>query len=122
MITVRHLDGEWDRLTPSEREEHGAFIKEFSEALQREKHAELVFMHPPTSVKMHIRGKAPGSNVEMHTTVRLEELASDQTRLHWDATAEVRGSIASIGARLLKGTARRLADEFWETFAQRAAA
>ena len=82
---------------------------------------EILDLDPPSSAKMHIRGKAPGSNIEMHTSVRLEELASDQTRLHWDATTEVRGSIASIGARLLKGTARRLTDEFWETFAQRAA-
>ncbi len=50
MITVRHIDGEWDRLTESEREAHGPFLKEFMESLKKEKDSELVFLHPaPTT-------------------------------------------------------------------------
>jgi hypothetical protein len=51
MVTVRHLDGEWERLTPSEREQHGGFLKDFSEALKREKNSDLVFLHPAQSTR-----------------------------------------------------------------------
>jgi carbon monoxide dehydrogenase subunit G len=35
------------------------------------------------------------------------------------ATSEVNGKVASVGARLLEGTARRLTEEFWTDFARR---
>ena len=50
MISVRHLDDEWERLTPSEQEEHGGFLKDFVQALH-ERGSELVFLHPPASAK-----------------------------------------------------------------------
>jgi hypothetical protein len=51
LVTVRHLEGEWERLTPSEQEEHGGFLKDFSEALKREKSSARVFLHPPQSAR-----------------------------------------------------------------------
>lgn len=81
---------------------------------------QLSDLDPPNSAKMTAAGKAPGSNVHVRTAVALEELAADRTRLHWNANSEVHGSVASVGARLLKGTARKLTEDFWEEFARRA--
>jgi carbon monoxide dehydrogenase subunit G len=33
----------------------------------------------------------------------------------------VRGTVASVGGRLLKGTAKKLTESFWEKFAERVA-
>ncbi len=51
MVTVRHLDGEWERLSPSQQEEHGGFLKDFIEALRREKNSDLIFLHPAQSTR-----------------------------------------------------------------------
>ncbi|MBW2416772.1 MAG: hypothetical protein JRG76_19930 [Deltaproteobacteria bacterium] len=50
MVTVRHTDGEWEKLTPTEQAQHGGFLKDFVQALH-EKGSELVFFHPPASAK-----------------------------------------------------------------------
>jgi hypothetical protein len=56
------------------------------------------------------------------SSVRLEEAGNGRTRLKWSATSNVSGTVASVGARLLEGTARRLTEEFWTDFARRASA
>ena len=37
MITFNHIDGEWERLTAKEQEEHGAWLKDFIGELQAKK-------------------------------------------------------------------------------------
>ena len=69
------------------------------------------------SARMRARGKAPGSTLDVVTSFRLEELEPNLIRLDWQAESEVGGTVASVGARLLEGTARRLAEEFWKDFA-----
>lgn len=68
---------------------------------------------------MRARGKAPGSNVDVTATVRLEDAGPGRLRLRWSADSEVSGTVASVGARLLEGTARRLIEQFWADFARR---
>ena len=46
-------------------------------------------------------------------------VAPDRSRLKWSASSEVRGTVASVGARLLKGTAKKLTESFWDKFAAR---
>ena len=43
-----------------------------------------------------------------------------RTRLNWAAVSTIGGALASLGGRLLEGTARRLTEEFWTDFARRA--
>lgn len=69
------------------------------------------------SAKMRARGKAPGSTLDVVTSFTLEELEPTLIRLAWQADSDVGGTVASVGARLLEGTARRLAEEFWRDFA-----
>lgn len=48
--------------------------------------------------------------------VRLEE-AGEETVLHYTVRAEVGGKIAQLGSRLIDATAKKLAGEFFERFA-----
>ena len=57
----------------------------------------------------------------MSTRLAIEPVAPNRSRLRWDATSEVRGTVASVGARLLKGTAKQLTESFWRKFAARVA-
>jgi carbon monoxide dehydrogenase subunit G len=80
---------------------------------------ELSDIVEPERLRMAARGKAPGSVVDVTSNVRLEEAGNGRTRLNWSATSTVGGTVASVGARLLEGTARRLTEEFWTDFARR---
>jgi carbon monoxide dehydrogenase subunit G len=73
-------------------------------------------------LKMRARGKAPGSAVDVISALQVEDVGGDKTRLNWSASSEVSGTVASVGARLLEGTARRLTEQFWTDFAQRVSA
>jgi carbon monoxide dehydrogenase subunit G len=68
---------------------------------------------------MRARGKAPGSNVDVVATVRIEDAGPGRVRLDWTADSDVSGTVASVGARLLEGTARKLTEQFWTDFARR---
>lgn len=81
---------------------------------------ELADLAPPESARMIVRGTAPGSALQADSTVRLEP-NQDDTRLDWTVSSEIQGTIASTGARLLKGTVRKLTEQFWNTFATRVA-
>jgi carbon monoxide dehydrogenase subunit G len=74
------------------------------------------------SLKMRARGKAPGSAVDVVSSLRILDAAPGTVRLDWSATSEVSGTVASVGARLLEGTARKLTEEFWTDFARRVGA
>ena len=50
--------------------------------------------------------------------VRLEEVPPGHTRLIYDVKAQVGGKLAQIGSRLIEGTAKKLAGEFFDNFAQ----
>jgi carbon monoxide dehydrogenase subunit G len=58
-----------------------------------------------------IAGFAKGS-----ATVTLVE-EGDSTQLSYTAKAEIGGKIAALGSRLIQGTSRKLADEFFARFA-----
>lgn len=80
---------------------------------------ELSDVQPPKSLRMTAHGKAPGSGVEVSTALEIEPVPPDRSRLKWSASSEVRGTVASVGARLLKGTAKKLTETFWDKFAER---
>lgn len=55
--------------------------------------------------------------------VRLESVdGGAATILHYTADAQIGGKLAQIGSRLVEGSARKLADEFFAAFAAQAAA
>jgi len=83
---------------------------------------ELAEVVEPERVKMRARGKAPGSNVDVVASVHLEEAGTGLIRLSWTAESDLSGTVASVGARLLEGTARKLTEQFWQDFARRVGA
>lgn len=78
---------------------------------------ELTEVNPPNYFRMTARGKAPGSAVEVTAELSLDTIDMARTRLNWKADTEISGTVASIGARLMEGTARKLTEQFWMKFA-----
>ena len=80
---------------------------------------ELTDVVEPERATMRARGKAPGSNVDVVASIRIEDAGPGRLRLDWTADSDVSGTVAAVGARLLEGTARKLTEEFWTDFARR---
>jgi carbon monoxide dehydrogenase subunit G len=68
---------------------------------------------------MRVRGKAPGSAIDVVSSVRIDDAGAGGSQLDWSATCQVSGTVASVGARLMEGTARKLTEQFWTDFARR---
>jgi uncharacterized protein len=80
---------------------------------------ELFDIDAGKSAKMRVRGKAPGSAIDVVSKLQVDDAGAGGTQLNWSATSEVSGTVASVGARLMEGTARKLTEQFWTDFAQR---
>jgi len=79
----------------------------------------LVDMREPTHAGMQAHGVAAGSAVDMHSAMDLTPQSDTLTEMRWTADVNVRGTIASTGARLLESTARKLTDRFFDCLRQK---
>jgi len=70
-------------------------------------------MREPELMIVKGRGKAPGSAVELAGTMNLVAVDAEQTRMDWSANVVLSGTIASVGARLISGTAEKLTGQFF---------
>ena len=71
--------------------------------------AEVVERVAPERSVVKIRGQAPGSAVDATATMDLTDGAEPgTTTMRWSATVRISGTIASVGARLISGTADRM--------------
>jgi hypothetical protein len=83
---------------------------------------ELLDLDPPNGYRIEgegaggVAGFARGGAV-----VRLEEDGPEATILHYEVDAKVGGKLAQLGARLIDSTAKRLAGEFFNAFAEQVA-
>jgi|SRR5579872_4933568 len=71
-------------------------------------------MREPELMIVKGRGKAPGSAVELSGEMNLKAVDTTQTQMDWKATVVVSGTIASVGARLMQGTAEKLTGQFFD--------
>src|SRR5215472_9403531 len=71
-------------------------------------------MQEPEHMTMKGRGKAPGSAVDLSGDMHLTPLDEGTTQMDWKAAVVVSGTIASVGSRLLQGTAERLTGQFFD--------
>jgi uncharacterized protein len=71
-------------------------------------------MQEPERMIVKGRGKAPGSAVELSGSMDLKAVDASQTMMDWKATVVVSGTIASVGARLIQGTAEKLTGQFFD--------
>ncbi len=67
----------------------------------------------PTYAGLKAHGKGRGSAVDVESYVELSEVP-DGTQMKWHADAAVVGTIASVGSRLLKSTAEKKINEFFD--------
>jgi len=80
---------------------------------------ELSNLNPPESYTIAGEGKGGAAGFAKGSAdVRLAEEAVDVTVLAYTARADVGGKLAQLGSRLIDGTARKMADEFFENFRQ----
>ena len=71
-------------------------------------HMELVDLEPPDQANIKAHGQAPGSAVDATATMRLSDGEDDGTKMDWEAEVNISGTLASVGARLIEGTANKM--------------
>jgi len=69
---------------------------------------EMAEQEPPDRAVIKAHGQAPGSAVDATARMALSDGVDGGTRLDWDADVAISGSLASLGARLIEGTATRM--------------
>lgn len=69
---------------------------------------ELAERVPPDRAVIKARGQAPGSAVDALATMTLSDAEDGATRMDWVADVNISGTIASVGARLIQGTANKM--------------
>jgi carbon monoxide dehydrogenase subunit G len=75
-------------------------------------------LNPPASYRISGEGKGGLAGfANGGADVRLEEVP-EGTKLSYDVDAQVGGKLASLGSRLIDSTARSLASQFFEKFAE----
>ena len=62
----------------------------------------------PIRAVITARGQAPGSAVDAMGAMHLSGPPDGPTRMDWEATVDISGSLASVGARLIEGTANKM--------------
>ena len=69
---------------------------------------EMAEQVPPDKAVIKAHGQAPGSAVDATAQMTLSDGANGGTRMDWSADVIISGSLASLGARLIEGTANKM--------------
>jgi carbon monoxide dehydrogenase subunit G len=69
---------------------------------------EIAERDEPNRAVIKARGQAPGSVVDASATMALRDGKGGGTVMDWDADVLIGGTIASVGARLIEGTANKM--------------
>ncbi len=75
-------------------------------------------LDPPKSYKISGEGQGGAAGFARGSATVSLEVDGDATVLRYNADAQVGGKLAQIGSRLIAGTARKLADEFFTNFVE----
>ena len=79
----------------------------------------LTNLNPPESYTIAGEGKGGAAGFAKGSAdVRLTETDANATVLVYTARADVGGKLAQLGSRLIDGTAKKMADEFFDNFRQ----
>jgi carbon monoxide dehydrogenase subunit G len=68
---------------------------------------EFAEVDAPNAATIKAHGQAPGSAVDADARMTLSD-ADGGTRMDWSADVNIAGTIASVGARLIEGTANKM--------------
>lgn len=80
---------------------------------------EITESRAPEHAALLARGQAPGSAVEMRNTMDLEATGEARTVMSWASDVIVTGMIASMGARLMQGTADKMTQRVFACMKER---
>ena len=69
---------------------------------------EMAELTPPDKAVIKAHGQAPGSAVDATAHMSLSDGPDGGTTMDWSADVAIAGSLASIGARLIEGTAHKM--------------
>jgi uncharacterized protein len=69
---------------------------------------ELVDLEAPDKANIKAHGQAPGSAVDATATMNLSDGGGGGTQMDWLADVAISGTLASVGARLIEGTANKM--------------
>jgi uncharacterized protein len=69
---------------------------------------EFAELTAPDAATIKAHGQAPGSAVDATARMRLSDDANGGTVMDWEADVDIAGTLASVGARLIEGTANKM--------------
>ena len=69
---------------------------------------ELAIITAGEVAELKAHGQAPGSAVDATATMRLSDGSQGTTVMAWEAEVNIAGTLASLGARLIEGTANKM--------------
>jgi carbon monoxide dehydrogenase subunit G len=69
---------------------------------------DLADLEEPNRALIKAHGQAPGSAVDATAEMRLSDGEAGGTRMDWVADVSIAGTLASVGARMIEGTANKM--------------
>ena len=69
---------------------------------------EMNVISAPELAEVKVHGQAPGSAADAVATIKLSQGGEGVTIMDWSAEVNISGTLASVGARLIEGTANKL--------------
>jgi len=69
---------------------------------------EIVERDAPDRMVIKVHGQAPGSAADAVASMALRDGTDGETTMDWSADVAISGTLASVGARLIEGTANKL--------------
>jgi len=81
---------------------------------------EITEKEEPETMTLAVEGQGGPGGVKAVGRLVLEE-EGDKTVIHWSGEPQISGRIASVGARLVGGVAKKLAGQFFESISEQAA-
>jgi carbon monoxide dehydrogenase subunit G len=79
----------------------------------------LAEQSPPERAVIKAHGQAPGSAVDATASMTLTESPDGVTVMDWVADVVISGTLASVGARLIEGTAKKMIGQTFDCIRSR---
>ena len=76
-------------------------------------------LEPPDRATIKAHGQAPGSAVDATAEMRLSDGPDGTTVMDWNADVTIAGTLASVGSRLIEGTANKMIGQTFECIRSR---
>jgi carbon monoxide dehydrogenase subunit G len=75
---------------------------------------EFAEQQPPDRATIKAHGQAPGSAVDATAEMRLSDGPDGTTVMDWKAEVNISGTLASVGARMIEGTANKMIEQTFD--------